>query len=140
MSLKPKNLILIHFLYKAGNTLITSLVLPYSGSSSGCLKRVIVSNRSDVRGGRQEHWDEVVLSDSISKFPAYERVVLRTPGFVRPVIVLGAVADIARERLLTESPDKFCSPSKSFLSFVTFIFLFSSGYLVLLFSENCPNP
>lgn len=60
----------------------------------------------------QEHWDEVVLSDSISKFPAYERVVLKQPGFVRPVIVLGAVADIARERLLNETPDKFASPSK----------------------------
>ncbi|CAH0760628.1 unnamed protein product [Diatraea saccharalis] len=58
----------------------------------------------------KEHWDEVVLSDSISKFPAYERVVLQQPGFVRPVIVLGAVADIARERLLTETPDKFASP------------------------------
>ncbi|CAH2230718.1 jg12019 [Pararge aegeria aegeria] len=58
----------------------------------------------------KEHWDEVVLSDSISKFPAYERVVLKQPGFVRPVIVLGAVADIARERLLSESPDKFSSP------------------------------
>ncbi|KAL0818884.1 hypothetical protein ABMA28_008200 [Loxostege sticticalis] len=58
----------------------------------------------------KEHWDEVVLSDSISKFPAYERVVLKQPGFVRPAIVLGAVADIARERLLNESPDKFASP------------------------------
>lgn len=67
----------------------------------------------------KEHWDEVVLSDSISKFPAYERVVLKQPGFVRPVIVLGAVADIARERLLTESPDKFSSPSKCYCS--TFI-------------------
>ncbi|XP_072933255.1 uncharacterized protein pyd isoform X4 [Epargyreus clarus] len=58
----------------------------------------------------KEHWDEVVLSDSISKFPAYERVVLKQPGFVRPVIVLGAVADIARERLLADCPDKFASP------------------------------
>ncbi|KAJ0172143.1 hypothetical protein K1T71_012116 [Dendrolimus kikuchii] len=58
----------------------------------------------------KEHWDEVVLSDSISKFPAYERVVLKQPGFVRPVIVLGAVSDIARERLLTENADKFASP------------------------------
>ncbi|CAH4027442.1 unnamed protein product [Pieris brassicae] len=58
----------------------------------------------------KEHWDEVVLSDSISKFPAYERVVLKQPGFVRPVIILGAAADIARERLLTENPDKFASP------------------------------
>nr|XP_026500123.1 tight junction protein ZO-1-like [Vanessa tameamea] len=58
----------------------------------------------------KEHWDEVVLSDSISKFPAYERVVLKQPGFVRPVIVLGAVADLARERLLADSPDNFSSP------------------------------
>ncbi|XP_050682383.1 tight junction protein ZO-1 isoform X3 [Leptidea sinapis] len=58
----------------------------------------------------KEHWDEVVLSDSISKFPAYERVVLKQPGFIRPVIILGAVADIARERLLNENPDKFASP------------------------------
>ncbi|XP_073959371.1 tight junction protein 1-like isoform X3 [Choristoneura fumiferana] len=58
----------------------------------------------------KEHWDEVVLSDSISKFPAYERVALKQPGFVRPVIVLGAVADIARDKLLNESPDKFASP------------------------------
>ncbi|CAG4959566.1 unnamed protein product [Colias eurytheme] len=58
----------------------------------------------------KEHWDEVVLSDSISKFPAYERVVLKQPGFVRPVIILGAAADIARERLLSENPDKFASP------------------------------
>ncbi|KAI5645821.1 PDZ domain (Also known as DHR or GLGF) domain-containing protein [Phthorimaea operculella] len=58
----------------------------------------------------KEHWDEVVLSDSISKFPAYERVVLKKPGFVRPVIVLGCVADIARERLAANSPDKFVEP------------------------------
>ncbi|GBP59445.1 Tight junction protein ZO-1 [Eumeta japonica] len=58
----------------------------------------------------KEHWDEVVLSDSISKFPAYERVVLKQPGFVRPVVVLGPIADIAREKLLTENPDKFASP------------------------------
>nr|XP_032522692.1 tight junction protein ZO-1-like [Danaus plexippus plexippus] len=58
----------------------------------------------------KEHWDEVVLSDSISKFPAYERVVLAQPGFVRPVIVLGALADVARERLLAEHGDKFASP------------------------------
>ncbi|XP_013166014.1 PREDICTED: tight junction protein ZO-1 isoform X2 [Papilio xuthus] len=58
----------------------------------------------------KEHWDEVVLSDSISKFPAYERVSLRAAGFVRPVIVLGAAADIARDRLLAEHPDSFATP------------------------------
>ncbi|CAH2054281.1 unnamed protein product, partial [Iphiclides podalirius] len=58
----------------------------------------------------KEHWDEVVLSDSISKFPAYERVALRAAGFVRPVIVLGAAADLARDRLLADHQDSFATP------------------------------
>lgn len=59
----------------------------------------------------RENWDDVVLSDSpISKFPAYERVILRHPGFVRPVVIFGPVADLARERLLKDFPDKFTSP------------------------------
>ncbi|XP_063232156.1 LOW QUALITY PROTEIN: tight junction protein ZO-1 [Bacillus rossius redtenbacheri] len=58
----------------------------------------------------RDHWDDVVFSDSISKFPAYERVVLKHPGFVRPVVLFGPVADIARERLLKDFPDKFTSP------------------------------
>jgi hypothetical protein len=52
----------------------------------------------------------VVFADSISKFPAYERVVLRHPGFVRPVVLFGPVADIAREKMLKDFPDKFTSP------------------------------
>jgi hypothetical protein len=58
----------------------------------------------------QDHWDDVVFADSISKFPAYERVVLRHPGFVRPVVLFGPVADIAREKMLKDFPDKFTSP------------------------------
>ncbi|XP_054258978.1 tight junction protein ZO-1-like isoform X4 [Macrosteles quadrilineatus] len=58
----------------------------------------------------KDHWDDVVFGDSISKFPAYERVVLRHPGFVRPVVLFGPVADIARDRLLKDFPDKFSSP------------------------------
>ena len=52
----------------------------------------------------------MVFADSISKFPAYERVVLRHPGFVRPVVLFGPVADIAREKMLKDFPDKFTSP------------------------------
>ncbi|XP_062525414.1 tight junction protein ZO-1 isoform X6 [Bombyx mori] len=78
------------------------------GKSNFFRRRRSTHRRSKSLG--KEHWDEVVLSDSISKFPAYERVVLKQPGFIRPVIVLGAVSDIARERLLTENPDKFSSP------------------------------
>ncbi|XP_073830421.1 zonula occludens-like protein polychaetoid isoform X4 [Musca autumnalis] len=58
----------------------------------------------------RENWDDVVFSDSISKFPAYERVVLRHPGFVRPVVIFGPIADLAREKLAKDYPDKFCTP------------------------------
>ncbi|XP_055905024.1 uncharacterized protein LOC129940651 isoform X8 [Eupeodes corollae] len=58
----------------------------------------------------RENWDDVVFSDSISKFPAYERVVLRHPGFVRPVVLFGPVSDISREKLTKDFPDKFTAP------------------------------
>ncbi|RZF42526.1 hypothetical protein LSTR_LSTR004445 [Laodelphax striatellus] len=58
----------------------------------------------------KDHWDDVVFGDSISKFPAYERVVLRHPGFIRPVVLFGPVSDIARDKLLKDFPDKFSSP------------------------------
>lgn len=58
----------------------------------------------------RENWDDVVFSDSVSKFPAYERVVLRHPGFIRPVVLFGPVADVARERLIKDFPDKFTAP------------------------------
>lgn len=58
----------------------------------------------------RENWDDVVFSDAISKFPAYERVVLRHPGFVRPVCLFGPIGDVARERLMKEIPDKFTAP------------------------------
>ncbi|ENN70596.1 hypothetical protein YQE_12771, partial [Dendroctonus ponderosae] len=58
----------------------------------------------------KEHWDDILFSDTISKFPAYERVLLKHPGFTRPVILFGPIADIAREKLLKDFPDKFISP------------------------------
>ncbi|XP_065338981.1 tight junction protein ZO-1-like isoform X6 [Cloeon dipterum] len=58
----------------------------------------------------RDHWDDVVFADSMNKFPAYERVVLRHPGFVRPVVLFGPVVDVAREKLLRDFPDKFTSP------------------------------
>lgn len=39
-------------------------------------------------------------------------MILRHPGFVRPVILFGPVADLAREKLLKDFPDKFTSPRK----------------------------
>lgn len=80
-----------------------------SESRSGFFKRRRTTHRRSKSLSR-ENWDDVVFSDSISKFPAYERVVLRHPGFVRPVILFGPVADVARERLIKDFPDKFTAP------------------------------
>lgn len=66
----------------------------------------------------QDHWDDVVFGDGVSKFPAYERVVLRHPGFMRPVVLFGPVADITREKLLKDFPDKFSSPRMYFCLFI----------------------
>ncbi|KAL3885385.1 hypothetical protein ACJMK2_025454 [Sinanodonta woodiana] len=58
----------------------------------------------------KDHWEDVIFSNLQTKFPAYERVVLRDPGFVRPVVIFGPMADVAREKLLQEFPTKFESP------------------------------
>ncbi|XP_058491485.1 tight junction protein ZO-2-like isoform X3 [Solea solea] len=42
-----------------------------------------------------------------TRFPAYERVVLREAGFRRPVVLFGPIADAANERLASEIPDLF---------------------------------
>ncbi|KAI4456214.1 tight junction protein [Holotrichia oblita] len=67
------------------------------------------SNRRSKSLGK-EHWDDILFSDTVSKFPAYERVVLKHPGFTRPVILFGPIADVSREKLLKDFPDKFISP------------------------------
>lgn len=58
----------------------------------------------------KDHWEDVVFGDCASKFSAYERVTLKSPGFVRPVVFFGPLADIAREKFLREYPDKYASP------------------------------
>ncbi|GBM98675.1 Tight junction protein ZO-1 [Araneus ventricosus] len=58
----------------------------------------------------KDHWEDVVFADGISKFPAYERVTLKHPGFIRPVVLFGALADVARDKLLKDYPDKYASP------------------------------
>ncbi|XP_012235452.1 tight junction protein ZO-3 isoform X2 [Linepithema humile] len=80
-----------------------------SESRGSFFRRRRNSHRRSKSLGR-DHWDDVVFSDSVSKFPAYERVILRHPGFVRPVVLFGPVADLAREKLLKDFPDKFTSP------------------------------
>lgn len=38
-------------------------------------------------------------------------------GFIRPVVLFGALADVARDKLLKDYPDKYASPRKSFTRF-----------------------
>ncbi|KAF2358834.1 Guanylate kinase/L-type calcium channel beta subunit [Trinorchestia longiramus] len=79
-----------------------------SESRSGFFKRRRNSRRSKSLG--KDHWEDVMFGESMSKFPAYERVSLQHPGFVRPVVLFGPLADVARTKLLTDNPDKFSSP------------------------------
>lgn len=60
-----------------------------------------------------------MFGDSISKFPAYEKVVLSHTGFVRPVVLFGPISDIAREKLTKDFPDKFLSP-REYSSLLTY--------------------
>ncbi|RWS16821.1 tight junction protein ZO-1-like protein [Dinothrombium tinctorium] len=57
----------------------------------------------------KDNWEDV-FADGHSKFPAYERVTLKHPGFIRPVVLFGPLGDIAREKLLKDYPDKYASP------------------------------
>ncbi|KAJ8285198.1 hypothetical protein GJAV_G00023420 [Gymnothorax javanicus] len=42
-----------------------------------------------------------------TRFPAYERVVLREAGFRRPVVLFGPIADAANEKLVADLPEEF---------------------------------
>ncbi|XP_059472548.1 tight junction protein ZO-1 isoform X4 [Neocloeon triangulifer] len=81
-----------------------------ASESRGSFFRRRRSNHRRSKSLSKDHWDDVVFADSMNKFPAYERVVLRHPGFVRPVVLFGPVVDVAREKLLRDFPDKFTSP------------------------------
>ena len=45
-----------------------------------------------------------------NKYAAYERVVLKEANFARPVVIFGSLADVAREKLKSESPAKYQIP------------------------------
>ena len=58
----------------------------------------------------KDHWKDIIFADNLSKFSAYERVSLKHPGFIRPVVLFGPLADIAREKLLKDYSDKYGCP------------------------------
>ncbi|XP_051278111.1 tight junction protein ZO-2 isoform X3 [Dicentrarchus labrax] len=59
--------------------------------------------RKDLRKSRENLSSQTLAT----RFPAYERVVLREAGFRRPVVLFGAIADAANEKLASEMPDLF---------------------------------
>ncbi|XP_077372310.1 tight junction protein 1b isoform X8 [Festucalex cinctus] len=65
--------------------------------------RGLRSSKRNLRKSREDLSSQPVQT----KFPAYERVVLREAGFLRPVVTFGPIADVAREKLSREEPDLF---------------------------------
>jgi hypothetical protein len=44
------------------------------------------------------------------RYNTYERVVLREVNFARPIVLFGPLADVAREKLKSEFPNKYEIP------------------------------
>ncbi|XP_075414069.1 tight junction protein 1 isoform X2 [Tenrec ecaudatus] len=65
--------------------------------------RGLRSSKRNLRKSREDLSAQPVQT----KFPAYERVVLREAGFLRPVTIFGPIADVAREKLAREEPDMY---------------------------------
>ncbi|XP_058500807.1 tight junction protein ZO-1 isoform X6 [Solea solea] len=65
--------------------------------------RGLRSSKRNLRKSREDLSSQPVQT----KFPAYERVVLREAGFLRPIVIFGPIADVAREKLAREEPDLF---------------------------------
>uniref|UniRef100_A0A3P9HTU9 Zona occludens protein 1 n=1 Tax=Oryzias latipes TaxID=8090 RepID=A0A3P9HTU9_ORYLA len=65
--------------------------------------RGLRSSKRNLRKSREDLSAQPVQT----KFPAYERVVLREAGFLRPVVIFGPIADVAREKLAREEPTIF---------------------------------
>ncbi|KAM6170271.1 tight junction protein 2 isoform 3-T3 [Rhynchocyon petersi] len=64
--------------------------------------------RSGVKKNLRKSREDLTAAVSVStKFPAYERVLLRAAGFKRPVVLFGPIADIAMEKLANELPNLF---------------------------------
>ncbi|XP_039659060.1 tight junction protein ZO-2-like isoform X2 [Perca fluviatilis] len=59
--------------------------------------------RKDLRKSRENLSGQTLAT----RFPAYERVVLREAGFRRPVVLFGPIADAANEKLASEIPNLF---------------------------------
>ncbi|XP_062383697.1 tight junction protein ZO-2a isoform X2 [Sardina pilchardus] len=61
------------------------------------------AKKKDLRKSRED----LSAPSLTTRFPAYERIVLREAGFRRPVVLFGPIADSATEKLTSEFPEEF---------------------------------
>ncbi|XP_031414149.1 tight junction protein ZO-2a [Clupea harengus] len=61
------------------------------------------AKKKDLRKSRED----LSAPPVTTRFPAYERIVLREAGFRRPLVLFGPIADAATEKLNTEFPEEF---------------------------------
>uniref|UniRef100_A0A9J7ZY12 Tight junction protein 2a (zona occludens 2) n=1 Tax=Cyprinus carpio carpio TaxID=630221 RepID=A0A9J7ZY12_CYPCA len=66
------------------------------------------AKKKDLRKSRED----LSATPVTTRFPAYERVVLREAGFRRPVVIFGPISDVANEKLSNDLPDEFVTASK----------------------------
>nr|XP_046230745.1 tight junction protein ZO-2a isoform X2 [Scatophagus argus] len=61
------------------------------------------AKKKDLRKSRED----LSTTPVTTRFPAYERVVLREAGFKRPVVIFGPISDAVNEKLATDMPSEF---------------------------------
>ncbi|XP_040914634.1 tight junction protein ZO-2a isoform X2 [Toxotes jaculatrix] len=61
------------------------------------------AKKKDLRKSRED----LSAAPVTTRFPAYERVVLREAGFKRPVVIFGPISDAVNEKLANDMPDEF---------------------------------
>ncbi|XP_015261389.1 PREDICTED: tight junction protein ZO-2 isoform X1 [Gekko japonicus] len=64
--------------------------------------------RSGMKKNLKKSREDLTAIASVStRFPAYERVMLREAGFKRPVVLFGPIADVAMEKLCNDLPELY---------------------------------
>uniref|UniRef100_A0A3Q3FVN6 Tight junction protein 2a (zona occludens 2) n=1 Tax=Labrus bergylta TaxID=56723 RepID=A0A3Q3FVN6_9LABR len=61
------------------------------------------AKKKDLRKSRED----LSAAPVTTRFPAYERVVLREAGFRRPVVIFGPISDAVNEKLANDMPNEF---------------------------------
>ncbi|XP_036972319.1 tight junction protein ZO-2a isoform X3 [Acanthopagrus latus] len=61
------------------------------------------AKKKDLRKSRED----LSAAPVTTRFPAYERVVLREAGFRRPVVIFGPISDAVNEKLANDMPNEY---------------------------------